>query len=89
MVMRRAARHSWVVWWRWLVTSTVFVTWVIAIAAQHARESNGSFGVQMSHVAAVATSAWLPLCCPRLAIRLLLLSLLGAADVAARPTRRR
>ncbi|MGO9901615.1 MAG: hypothetical protein ACLP0J_18455 [Solirubrobacteraceae bacterium] len=87
--MRRAARHSWVVWWRWLVTGTVFVTWVVAIAFQHARESNGSFGVQMSHVAAVATAAWLPLCFPRLAIRLLLLSLLDAADVAARPARRR
>ncbi len=93
MVMRRAARHSWVVWYRRLVTGTVFVTWVIAIASQHAHESNGSFGVQMSHVAAVATAAWLPLRFPRLTIRLLgmtlLLSLLGAAGVAARPTRRR
>ncbi len=90
MVMRRAARHSWVVWYRRLVTATVFVTWVIAIASQHAHESNGSFGVQMSHVAAIATAAWLPLCFPRLTIRLMMTTLLvSLASAAARPTRRR
>ncbi len=75
-----------------MVTATVFVIWVIGIASQRAHESNGSFGVQMSHVAAVATIAWLPLCFPRLTLRLLgmtlALSLIGAG-VAARPTRRR
>lgn len=92
MVMRRAARHSWVSWYRRLVTGTVFVTWVIAIASQHAHESNASFAVRMSHVAAVATIAWLPLCFPRFTLRLLgmtlALSLLGAS-AGARPTRRR
>ncbi|MGO9751427.1 MAG: hypothetical protein ACLP8S_15085 [Solirubrobacteraceae bacterium] len=90
--MRRAARHSWVVWYRRLVTVTVFATSVVAIASQRAHESNGSFGVQMSHVAAVATITCMPLCFPRLTLRLLgmtlTLSLLGAG-AAARPTRRR
>ncbi len=92
IAMRCAARHLWVVWYRRLVTAAVFLTWVIAIDSQRTHESGSSFAVQVSHVAAVATIAWLALCFPRVTVRLLAitlaLSLLGAGVAASRTARR-
>ena len=91
-VMRRAGRHPSPFWFRFLLTGAVCVTWVVAIASQGAQETSASFGTQMSHVAAVATIVWLPLCFPRFTIRLLgvtlVLGLFGAGVAASRSGRR-
>ncbi len=90
--MRGGRRHTWMTRYRWLLTGAVFVMWVLGLASQHAHESSASFETQMTHVAAVATIAWLPLCFPRFTLRLLnmtlALSLLGAGVTASRPGRR-
>jgi hypothetical protein len=91
-VSRRAGRHPWQLRYRCLLTGAVCAIWLVAIASQGVHESGASFGTQMSHVAAVATIAWLPLSFPRLTIRLLgvtlVLGLFGAGVSASRSGRR-
>ncbi len=91
-MLRRAGRHTWLFWFRLLVTGAVCAIWLVAIASQGAHESSSSFGTQMAHVAAVATIAWLPLCFPRFTTRLLgvtlVLGLFGAGVAASRSGRR-